>query len=214
MKLINKKILVFFIIFILNFAVKAQTVINPDSALQTILNNLKGTSLTLAQATEYASQNSVSLKQSEAVYLAAKGTLRKERGYFDPEFFFNINYENQKIPQASFFAGADVLSTQQTDAATGLRLSLPIGTKLELSLNSISLKTNSSFAFLNPEYDAYGSITLRQPLVSGFTASGRKDLKQAELNLESAKAQYDQALLNTNVDVEQAYWNLYTKLCS
>ena len=211
MNSIDKKIIVLLLlIFIQSISTKAQTVINPDSALQTILYNLKGTPLTLVQAREYASTNSASLKQSEAVYLAAKGSLRKERGYFDPEFFFNINYESQKIPQASFFAGADVLSTQQTDAATGLRLSLPTGTKLELSLNSISLKTNSSFAFLNPEYDAFGSITLRQPLLSGFTASGRKDLKQAELNLESAKSQYDQALLNTNVVVEQAYWNLYT----
>ncbi|MEJ2614527.1 MAG: TolC family protein [Ignavibacteriaceae bacterium] len=210
MKLIDKKIIVFLMIFIMNFAVKAQTVINPDSALQTILNNLKGKSLTLSQAREYASKNSASLKQSEAVYLGAKGSLKRERGYFDPEFFFNFNYESQKIPQASFFAGADVLSTQQTDAATGLRLNLPIGTKFELSLNSTRLKTNSGFAFLNPEYDAFGSITLRQPLLSGFTASGRKDLKQAELNLESAKAQYDQTLLNTNVAVEQAYWNLYT----
>ncbi len=187
-----------------------QTIVNPDSALQMILNNLKGTHITLAQSVEYASKNSASLKQTEALYMAAQGTLRRERGSFDPEFFFNINYESQKIPQASFFSGADVLSTKQTDAAAGLRLNLPTGTKLELSLNSTQLKTNSSFAFLNPEYDAFGSITLRQPLLSGFTASGSKDLKQAELNLESAKAQYDQAVLNTNTAVEQAYWNLYT----
>ena len=209
MQIIDKKIILL-VIFNLSFIAKAQTVINPDSALQTILSNLKGTSITLDQAREYAAKNSASLKQSEAFYLAAKGSLRRERGYFDPEFFFNINYENQKIPQASFFAGADVLSTQQTNAATGLRLNLPVGTKLELSLNSIRLKTNSNFAFLNPEYDAFGSIILRQPLLSGFSASGRKDLKQAELNLESAKAQFNQALLNTNVEVEQAYWNLYT----
>ena len=211
MQIIDKKTKIFFLlIFNLSFAVNAQTVINPDSALQTILNNLNGTSLTLSQAREYAAKNSASLKQAEAVYLEAKGTLRREKGNFDPEFFFNINYESQKIPQASFFAGADILSTQQTDAATGLRLNLPIGTKLELSLNTTKLKTNSGFAFLNPEYDAFGSITLRQPLLSGFAASGSRDLKQAELNLESAKAQYDQAMLNTNVAVEQGYWNLYT----
>lgn len=210
MHITDKKILILLIIFVLSFEVKAQTVINPDSALQTILNNLKGTSLTLAQAREYAEKNSASLKQSEAIYLAVKGSLKRERGYFDPEFFFNINYENQKIPQATFFAGADVLFTQQTNAATGLRLNLPIGTKLEFSLNSTKLKTNSEFAFLNPEYDAFGSITLRQPLLAGFTASGSMDLKQAELNFESAKEQYDQAVLNTNVEVEKAYWNLYT----
>jgi outer membrane protein TolC len=213
MKFFNQGIIILVTFFIFNNILPetiAQAVINPDSALQAILNNLKGTSLSLIQAQEYAGKNSASLKQAEAVYLASKGALKRERGNFDPEFFFNINYESEKIPQASFFAGADVLSTQQTDAATGLRLNLPIGTKLELSLNSTKLKTNSNFAFLNPEYDAFGSITLRQPLLSGFAASGSKDLKQAELNFESAEAQYDQAVLNTNVEVEQAYWSLYT----
>ena len=210
MHIIDRKITILLMIFNLSFIAEAQKVINPDSALQTILNDLKGTQITLAQSEEYAAENSAALKQAEAEYMAAEGALRRERGYFDPEFFFNINYESQKIPQASFFAGADVLSTQQTDAATGLRLNLPVGTKLELSLNSVQLKTNSSFAFLNPEYDAFGSITLRQPLLSGFSASGSKDLTQAELNRESAKAQYEQAALNTNTAVEQAYWNLYT----
>jgi outer membrane protein TolC len=212
MKLFNREIMLVTFLILINIIpeAKAQTAVNPDSALQVILNNLKGTPLSLIQAQGYSEKNSTSLKQAEAAYLAAKGVLRRERGNFDPEFFFNINYESEKIPQASFFAGADVLSTQQTDAATGLRLNLPIGTKLELSLNSTRLKTNSNFAFLNPEYNAFGSITLRQSLLSGFTASGRRDLKQAELNLESSKAQYDQAVLNTNVEVEQAYWNLYT----
>ena len=128
----------------------AQTIVNPDSALQTILINLEGTSLSLSQAQQYALENSTSVKQAEAVYLASLGTLRRERGTFDPEFFLSFNYEDQKIPSASFFAGAPVLSTQQTETKTGLRLNLPIGTKLELSLNSTKLKTNSQFAFLNP----------------------------------------------------------------
>jgi outer membrane protein TolC len=203
--------------FILSFLIfypaslsRGQAVTNPDSALQIILNNLKGAPISLPQAEEYANKYSTSVKIAEAEYLAAKGSLRREKGYFDPEFFFNVNYENNKIPQASFFAGADILSIQQTDAATGLRLSLPIGTKLELSLNTTRLKTNSDFAFLNPEYDAFGSVTLRQPLLSGFMANAGKDLKQAELNFESSKARYDQEILNTKTTVEQAYWNLYT----
>ena len=141
--------------------------------------------------------------------MSSLGTLRRERGTFDPEFFLNLNYSDQEIPSASFFAGATVLSTQQTDAATGLRLNLPIGTKLELSLNSTNLKTNSIFAFLNPEYNAFGSLSLRQPLLAGFTSSSRRDLTQAELLTESSKARFDQEVLRTNSTIEQAYWNLY-----
>lgn len=155
-------------------------------------------------------KKSTSLRQSEAVYLASLGTLRRERGEFDPEFFLNFKYEDQKIPTASFFAGASILSTQQMVTATGLRMNLPIGTKLELSLNSTKSNTNSSFAFLNPEYDAFGTLSLRQPLLSGFTSSARRDLNQAELNTESSKAMYDQEVLKTNSAIELAYWNLYT----
>ena len=189
---------------------KAQNIVNPDSALQIILNNLKGTQLTLLQTQQYAKDNSTSVKIAEASYKASLGALRRERGAFDPEFYFDLNYQSNKIPAASFFAGASVLSTQQTDASTGLRLNLPIGTELDLSLNSTRLKTNSTFAFLNPEYDAFGSLTLRQPLLSGFTASARKDLNQAELNSDVSKSKYDQEVLRTNSLVEETYWDLYT----
>jgi outer membrane protein len=210
---INYTKLIFVIVFVaFNICIisEAQTIVNPDSALQVILNNLKGMSISISQAQEYAKENSTSVKQAEAAYLASLGTLRRERGTFDPEFYFRLNYENQKTPSASFFAGAPILSTQQTTTATGLRMNLPIGTKLELSLNSVRLKTNSQFAFLNPEYDGFGEITLRQPLLSGFTASGSRDLKQAELSVDASKAQYDQEVLKMNSTLEQAYWNLYT----
>ncbi len=212
-RLFNLNSYAYLLIFIslagVNKDVFAQTLINPDSTLQIVLNKLSGTSISLSQAQEYAKENSTRIKQTEASYLASLGTLRKERGAFDPEFFFNLTYENQKVPAASFFSGASVLSTQQTVTSTGLRLNLPVGTNLELSLNTFRLKTNSQFAFLNPEYDAFGSIVLRQPLLEGFTVSARKNLKQAELTNESAKALYDQEVLRMNTMVEQAYWNLY-----
>jgi len=201
---------IFFILFIFSItSIKAQTTINPDSALKNILNSIEGTPITLFQAKKLAGENSTFVKKAEAIYQASLGALRRERGIFDPEFYFNLNYTNQKTPTASFFAGAPILSTQQTNTETGLRLNLPIGTELEFALNSVRLETNSSFAFLNPEYDAYGTLSIRQPLLSGFTASGRENLEQAELNAESSKALYDQAILKTDSDVEQSYWNLY-----
>jgi outer membrane protein TolC len=86
---------------------------------------------------------------------------------------------------------------------------LPTGTEFEFSLNTIRLKTNSQFAFLNPEYDAFGSLSFRQPLLTGFTASTRKQLTRAEQEYEAAQAQYDQAVVNINADVERMYWDLY-----
>lgn len=189
--------------------VKAQNN-TPDSALQVILDELEGTALSLSQAQNYALKNATSVHRAEAVYLAALGSLRRERGFFDPELYFSLSYQDLEEPTASFFAGADVLVTKRTTSQTGLKLNLPIGTELELALNTVSLKTNSQFAFLNPEYDAFGSLSFRQPLLSGFIASGRKELTRAELEYEAAKARYDQEVLAINSVVEQMYWGLYT----
>jgi len=182
----------------------------PDSVLQSILNGLEGGALTLQQAKDYALKNATSVRSAEALYMAAAGTLRKEKGYFDPSFFFSLNYEDLEEPTASFFAGADVLVTGRTTSLTGLKLKLPVGTELEFSLNTTKLKTNSNFAFLNPEYNAFGSLSFRQPLLGGFESSGRKELTRAELEYDAAKARYDQEVIAVESVVEQTYWSLYS----
>jgi len=186
-----------------------QTRTNPDSALQAILDELEGTPLPLQQAVQHALKNATSVRRAEAAYLAARGSVRRERGFYDPELFFSLNYLDEELPTASFFAGAPILNTQQTTSRTGLRMNLPIGTELELALNTNRLKTNSQLAFLNPEYNTFGSFSLRQPLLGGFAASARKRLTSAEREFESEKARYDQQVLAISSEVERTYWDLY-----
>lgn len=187
----------------------SQAIANPDSALQTFIEQLQGTRLLLSDAYQHALHNATSVLEAEGQWMAAEGKRRREAGSFDPEFFFAINYEDQQQPTASFFSGAPVLSLQQTTAVGGLRIELPIGTSVELSLNSIDQHTNSGFASLNPTYTTFSSLNLRQPLLGGFLSSGRKNLSQAERELEAAKARYDQSVLATSAEVERLYWDLY-----
>lgn len=201
--------LFFFIIICMPNIMFGQEPANPDSALQEILNGIKGTSLPLSQAVQYALRNATSVRKAEAAYLAAGGSNRREAGFFDPQLFFNLNYLDQKQPTASFFSGAPVLATTQTTSQSGLRINLPIGTELNLALNTSSLNTNSTLAFLNPEYDIFGSLNLRQPLLGGFTVSARKQLTQSERELEAEKSRYDQQILAVSTEIEQTYWDLY-----
>ena len=182
---------------------------NPDSVLQSTLDRLEGTRLFLKDAVAYALKNATSVRTVEASYLAAKGSVRREKGTFDPQLFFSLNHYDNELPTASFFAGASVLNTTQTVGSAGLRMNLPIGTTLEASLHTVRSETNSDFAFLNPEYDAVGNLTLRQSLLGGFRASARKALGQAEQERDATKARYDQEVLAVGVRVEQAYWDLY-----
>jgi len=186
-----------------------QTRTNPDSALQAILDELEGTPLPLQQAVQHALKNATSVRRAEAAYLAARGAVRQERGFYDPELFFSLNHLDQEQPTASFFAGASILNTQQTTSRTGLRMNLPIGTELELALNTNRLRTNSQFVSLNPEYNTFGSFSLRQPLLGGFAASARKKLTSVERELEAEKARYDQQVLAISSEVERTYWDLY-----
>jgi outer membrane protein TolC len=205
----GKALFVFIVLLCISRTGVGQTVTNPDSALVVILDQLEGTSLSLQQAVQHALKNSTAVRMAEAAYLSARGTVRRERGFYDPELFFTLDHLDQEQPTASFFAGAPILSTQQTTSRTGLRMNLPIGTELELAMNTTRLKTNSQFAFLNPEYNAFGSISMRQPLLGGFAASARKQLTSAERELEAEKARYDQQVLAVSSEVERRYWDLH-----
>lgn len=183
--------------------------VTPDSALAAILGTLEGSPLTLAQALDAALANATTVRRAEAVSNSARGAVRRERGLFDPELFFNLNYLDQETPTASFFSGASVLTTTQTDSRTGIRMDLPIGTRLEAAMNTVRMKTNSSFANLNPQYTAFGSINIRQPLLGGFMASGRKALNRSEHEADAAQSRYDQEVISASAEVERRYWDLY-----
>jgi len=197
------------IFFLLAIKLSGQVTANPDSALQKILGDIKGESLYLQDAVENALKNSTSVRMAEAKFLAAQGAVRREKGFFDPEFFFKLNFEDNETPSASFFAGASILNTQQTTSQSGLRMNTPIGTQLELSLNTVRLKTNSNFAFLNPELNTFGSLSLRQPLLSGFSVTANKEINRFEQLLEAEKNRYDQQVIAATSETEKTYWELY-----
>jgi len=182
---------------------------NPDSALAERLKQIKGERLSLDQAIQAAMEKSTEIQQAKAQLLSAQAVYKRERGIFDPELFARWQYINDQSPTASFFSGANILETRQTIGQAGIRMDLPYGTELEASLNATRFQTNSTFASLNPQYDASASFSLRQPLLSGFAASGRKELSSAEKFLESAQKRYDQNILDISADVEKDYWDLY-----
>jgi len=205
-----RKFSVFWVaLLLLSCGAVAQIPSNPDSSLRFILDTLSGTRISLEEALASASGNSAALKIAEANYLAAQGAAQRERGVFDPSLFFTINYADRKDPTSSFFSGADVLATVQTNATAGLRWQLPTGTGIEASLNSVKIRTNSSFAFLNPQYNAYGMLSLRQSLLGGLWVSGKKNLTKADNEAETKRARYEQEVIATASGAERLYWDLY-----
>ena len=189
----------------------AQTILaaNPDSALVATIAQLPGQRLLLEDAVAQAAQAAAVGRIAAADLVAAQQAVRREKGSFDPELFGRAGWSGADTPSASLFAGADVLETESTDLTGGARILLPIGTELSASLNSLRTTSNSSFAALDPEYQAFGALTLRQPLLAGFGPSTRADLTAAEQTLAGTSARNDAAQLAVRAEVEITYWSLY-----
>lgn len=182
---------------------------DPDSSMVELVRALPGTPISLQHALDAASATSPAVRAAAAVYDAARGAARREGGTFDPVLRFGWEYFDQKLPSASFFAGADVLHTAQGTGEAGLSWQSPIGTSINAALGAVKLTTNSGFAFLTPQFTTTGSLSLRQPLLRGFHVSAQKGLAGAELFEASAHERYQQEILTLQGTVEQIYWDLY-----
>ena len=142
---------------------------NPDSTLAIAIQKVQGTPITLEETIQKALVHDTSVREAEASMRAAGGTLRHENGAFDPELFFDADRVGTDQPTASIFSGGDTLASgisvvrsTQTTTSTGARVTLPTGTELSASLRNTKLETNSTLAFVNPEYDANGVLSVRQ----------------------------------------------------
>lgn len=180
-----------------------------DSLIQATIAGIPGTSLSLEEALGLGFENATSVRDAESALVAARGELRRERGDFDPEIFVAAERSGEDAPTASAFSGADVLETEETSAGAGARIRLRTGTEIEASVNTTKFTTNSTFATLDPQYDTFGALTVRQPLLSGFGPSARAGLTAAERRFQAAEARYRDALLALESDLEAAYWEIH-----
>jgi len=182
---------------------------SPDSSLSAALADLPGERIGLDEAVLGATAQATGARIAQAEMTAAVSSVRREKGAFDPELFGSGGWSGSDNPSASLFSGAKVLQTETSALEAGARIRLRLGTELTASLNSLRTATNSDFATLDPQYDAFGSLSLRQPLLKGFGPAARSDLSFAERNLDGARARYDGAVLAVRAEVETTYWKLY-----
>lgn len=181
----------------------------PDSALAVHLARLPGELITLAAALREAWTADTALAAARAELAAARGAEHRQRGFFQPEVFGRAELGGEEQPSASFFAGADVLETERALLSAGAGLRLPWGTRLGASLSSTRLVTNSTFAVLSPQYDAFGELTIVQPLLQGFGPAARADLEAAVHSRGAAEHRLAEARLASQSRVELLYWSLH-----
>jgi outer membrane protein TolC len=62
---------------------------------------------------------------------------------------------------------------------------------------------------LNPQYNATGTLTVRQPLLQGFGPAAWGDYSQAQRNYEAASQRFEDAVVGVRATAESIYWDLY-----
>ena len=181
----------------------------PDSALAAVLAGLPGERVGLAELLAAAQTQAVAAQLADADLAAAAAALRGERGAFDPELFGSAAWTGSDQPAASLFSGAPVVSTETAEFEAGARLRLPVGTELSASLSTVRTVTNSAYAALSPQYQTFGSLTVRQPLLKGFGPAAGAGLRAAERGAAAAAARRQAARQAVAAELEAGYWELY-----
>lgn len=182
---------------------------NPDSALTIALSQITGAPLTLAEAVAASMDQATEVRDARGALLAARGAMRAEKGAFDPELFAEVFRNESETPTVSPFSGASLIRGKQASASGGARVTLPIGTELTASIQSVRIDADSSFSGANPEYDAAAALEFRQPLLKGFGPGAWGKRNAAVRSYEAARARYEDVVQRTRAVVAQTYWDLY-----
>jgi outer membrane protein TolC len=139
----------------------------------------------------------------------ANANVRGSGGIFDPTLWANLNFDSTAAPTSTILEGANVAESDNMRFGLGVNQLLPSGTQLGASWSSFRGKTNSTFFFLNPRWDAGLNLTLTQPLLNGFgTNATRAQIIIAENLRDQTAVGFEVQIIRLLADVELAYWEL------
>jgi outer membrane protein TolC len=165
--------------------------------------------LDLAGAYQLALARNLNLHVGRYDLAIANTDVRGSGGIFDPNFSTFLNFDSTETPTSTILEGANVAESENMRFGLGINQLLPSGTEIGLEWFSRRSKTNSTFFFLNPRWDAQIRATLAQPLLNGFgTIATRSRIIIAENIRDQTAIGFEVQVIQLLADVEQAYWEL------
>ena len=184
------------------------------SALPAQVGNLPATPgdtlrLDLISAYQLALARNLNLHVGRYDLAIANTDVRGSGGIFDPNLNAFIDFDSTESPTSTILEGANVAESENMRFGLGINQLLPSGTQVGLEWFSRRSKTNSTFFFLNPRWDAQIRATLAQPLLNGFgTVATRSQIIIAENIRDQTAVGFEVQVIQLLADVEQAYWEL------
>lgn len=176
--------------------------------------------LALREVIARALENNFSIRIARLAPLIALDDLAAERAAWDPRFFVEARFDDttkrQNALEFTATGGLDpnrIFFERNFSTSSGFGGRTPVGTQWRLYsqvkdlTNSINRKSGTSL--FSPEYEAFTGLELTQPLLQGFGAHANlARYRIAESRLDQERFTRRTILINTTVDVVNAYYDL------
>ena len=166
--------------------------------------------LSLDEAVKLAIANNQDLNVAVNSAEASQYNLMASEGIFDPLLGAFANRNHQETPSNSALSGAAVrVQDDSYNFGANVQQLAPWGGTFTLGTTGGRFATNSSFASVNPSFNAGLSMTMSQPLLRNFGMTATKWQIYIAKNTRDATYQQFVRSIQTGVNsVEQAYWDL------
>ncbi len=161
------------------------------------------------EAIEMALKNNLDVNIQRYDPISAKWAVNEVHSAYDPEAFFNFNWNRQVTPTTSILQGRESLTTIATTGNSGVRKLFPTGTSAELYFDVRRDRSTSFFSTINPAINTSLGILVRQNLLKGFGKfSAEYQIEITRNNLSISNEQFRRVASDLILQVQQAYWDL------
>ena len=165
--------------------------------------------LSLQEAVTLALEHNINIEVSRLGLAQSGEALFGATGIFDPVLGADASNAYSSSPSTNQLQGATVSESRRRTFDLSLGALLPLGTQTSVSWTNTRTTTNSSFYYLNPNYNSGLGLQIVQPFLKGFgTDVNRYGIEVARKNHEISRLQFESIIIATVQQVESAYWDL------
>jgi outer membrane protein len=165
--------------------------------------------LSLREAVAMALEHNVNIEVSRLALAQTQETVLAATGIFDPTLGADASNDYSSSPSTNQLQGAAVSESRRRTFDLSLGTLLPTGTQASLSWTNTRTTTNSSFYYLNPNYNSGLGLQIVQPFLRGFgTDVNRNGIEVARKNSDISRLEFENLIIAGVQQVESAYWDL------
>lgn len=165
--------------------------------------------LSLHDAIVLALENNSAIRVQEASVETAKFSLLRSLQPFDPKLQAVLNASRSSYPGFSQIQGAGTFNDLAQSAQFNYTQTLQTGTNFQIGVNGYRDSNNSSFNFLNPNYQSTLNVQVTQPLLRNrWRFANTAPVVIAQINLQESRAAFRAQVNAALLQAVSRYWDV------